>query len=147
MKGLKNTARHSQSCRYAQFYQIIWLLKTHFQPRLFLHPNEKKNHHHHEKKSRHQKGSWTKADRGWELWPYLAALHVRKSQESALTRTPALTRFLALGLLSVWGAGLGEKLPSLDSPQPGKLFYFHFACLWNVIFDLLWDIPFCGFSI
>lgn len=56
-------------------------------------------------------------------------LHVRKLQESALTRTPALAEFLALGLLSVWGAGLGERLPGSDSPQPGKLFYFHFASL------------------
>lgn len=53
-----------------------------------------------------QEGSWTHdSSRGWELWPYLEALNLRKPQESAISPppTPALAGFLTLSLSHLGG--------------------------------------------
>lgn len=95
-------------CIILAFYQVIWLLKTHFQQSLFLHPNGKLLRVRHQKGSRTRRAEVGSSDHTWQV-----------SQESALTPTPTLSDSLH-SVCFIWGTGLGERLYGLDSRQPGK---------------------------
>lgn len=131
-KGLKNTARHAHSCQYVLSNYLVFEYTF---PTRFLTPSEWQITP--ESSVGKAAGPTTAAEVGssghtLEALKKATRVSPLPTPNSSPGWIPTLSLSDSGGLWARWEAA-GQTYLNL-----GDLFYFHFACLWNVISDLYW---------